>query len=234
MFRIVAVYELLVETKLPDDDEKYEIDCEVWEDLKPLIDQVWIRTLPRERPPVVPKVPNPIHIQQDKPSQTSHLNTSNKLRGRVLYQGGEYLFTARPMTTFGKILRLVPAIGQDPRYIDYMIMICDIKVQAEEYLADYLHLQDEDNYEISIFRQTIGGKPVIYLFSPRSMDVHVSLKLVPEWKFSALYPVAKIEEDKGDQQSSQTVSWDALVSPNGTILDRLSGSEVTYLYWEAT
>lgn len=79
-----------------------------------------------------------------------------------------------------------------------------------------------------------GGKPVIYLFSPISIEACVNLHLIPEWSFSAVYPVATIkEQDEGEDRVSQTVSWSVKVSPDGTLLDEASGSTVSYLFWEA-
>lgn len=72
-----------------------------------------------------------------------------------------------------------------------------------------------------------GGKPVVYLFSPTSLDAIVDLRLVPEWRFSALYPVVSIKEqsEKDDCKAvSQPVSWNVQVLPDGTLLDKDSGS----------
>lgn len=40
-----------------------------------------------------------------------------------------------------------------------------------------------------------GGTPVIYLSAPEPMDATVQLGLVPEWSFSAIYPVAETKKD---------------------------------------
>ncbi|KAG8831180.1 hypothetical protein FRC17_003508 [Serendipita sp. 399] len=74
-----------------------------------------------------------------------------------------------------------------------------------------------------------GGKPVIYLFSPHSREVQVSLSLVPSWSFSALYPVKAVKEsDQGE-----AVDWKVVTQPDGTLVDTETGLEVAYLYWEA-
>jgi ubiquitin C len=76
----------------------------------------------------------------------------------------------------------------------------------------------------------VGGKPVIYLFTPQTADARVSLHLSPSWSFSAMYPVSLIKsEDDGGQQ----ITWDVVVKPDGTMKDKSSGSDVSYLYWEA-
>ncbi|KIM23234.1 hypothetical protein M408DRAFT_77805 [Serendipita vermifera MAFF 305830] len=75
-----------------------------------------------------------------------------------------------------------------------------------------------------------GGKPVIYLFSPTPLSAKVQLELVPEWSFSAIYPVKKFEETKN---GGQAVTWDVLVKPGSLLIDKESQAEVSYLYWEA-
>lgn len=81
-------------------------------------------------------------------------------------------------------------------------------------------------------------KPVIYLFSPTTLNAVIDLSLLPGLKFSALYPVVPIKEQgetsNGCKVVSQCVSWKVQVLPDGTLLDKDSGSLVSYLYWEAT
>lgn len=74
-----------------------------------------------------------------------------------------------------------------------------------------------------------AGKPVIYLFSPETLDVTVSLALVPEWRFSAVYPVAPIKSTPLGQE----ITWDVRTKSNGDLTERTSGLDVSYLFWEA-
>lgn len=90
------------------------------------------------------------------------------------------------------------------------------------------NVQKESTFHLVL--RLCGGKPVIYLFSPDAVDAKVSLRLVPSWSFSALYPVTKIQDE---QDGRQLISWNVLVNPDGTLKDKDSGSEVSYLYWEA-
>lgn len=82
---------------------------------------------------------------------------------------------------------------------------------------------------VDVVIQLLGGKPVIYLFSPETLDVSVSLTLVPEWNFSAIYPVNPIKSTKLGQQ----VSWDVRTHVNGDLTELTSGLDVSYLFWEA-
>ncbi|KIK71681.1 hypothetical protein GYMLUDRAFT_33834, partial [Collybiopsis luxurians FD-317 M1] len=87
--------------------------------------------------------------------------------------------------------------------------------------------------ELDIFQMQLGGKPVIYLWPPRAspdLDVTVKLSLVPQWKFSAIYPVVKSKVEPG---IGETVTWDVRTHDDGTMTEKSTGLNVTYLYWEA-
>jgi len=65
--------------------------------------------------------------------------------------------------------------------------------------------------------------------------VDVRLSLVPSWSFSALYPSPPIESTRllGRAGNSQSVSWTVSAMPDGTLTDKETNLEVTYLFWEA-
>ncbi|KAI0719183.1 hypothetical protein C8T65DRAFT_736878 [Cerioporus squamosus] len=76
-----------------------------------------------------------------------------------------------------------------------------------------------------------GGKPVIYLFPPTSIpDVTVSVRLVPQWNFSHIYPVSDI---KSLADGKHTVTWSVSASPSGALVEKSTGLELSYLFWEA-
>ncbi|KAH8103028.1 hypothetical protein BXZ70DRAFT_927741 [Cristinia sonorae] len=101
-------------------------------------------------------------------------------------------------------------------------------------LDTYL-LQARDEYTVHLITKLRGGKPVIYVFTPRPQAVSVGLNLSRQWEFSAIYPVAKI--DSSDPRSKitkgQRIQWNVHTQENGTLLDQATGLEVSYLYWEA-
>ena len=71
-------------------------------------------------------------------------------------------------------------------------------------------------------------KPVIYLYPPsRLPEVTVELLLTSSWSFSAIYPCEK-------QTTAQSFTWIVAAEPDGRLVDKTTGAEVTYLYWEAT
>jgi hypothetical protein len=91
-----------------------------------------------------------------------------------------------------------------------------------------------DGSTIDAIIQLRGGKPIIYLYPSTVMDVSVKLSLVPAWEYSALYPltpIKKIELAKG--QVGQHIEWHVHANPCGLLQDKLSGKDVTYLFWEA-
>ena len=77
-------------------------------------------------------------------------------------------------------------------------------------------------------------KPVIYLYPPSSLaDVTVELTLVPSWRFSVVHPPPQTTVPPGQPHTAQSVTWTVAANPNGMLLDKTSGMEVSYLYWEA-
>jgi hypothetical protein len=79
-------------------------------------------------------------------------------------------------------------------------------------------------------------KPVIYLFPPSHLpDVTVELLLTSSWSFSAIYPSPQTAITSSEKQNAaQSLTWTVDAEPDGRLVDKTSGVEVTYLYWEAT
>ena len=77
-------------------------------------------------------------------------------------------------------------------------------------------------------------KPVIYLYPPSSLaDVTVELGLTPSWRFSAVHPPPQSTVPLGLPHTAQSLTWSVAAEPDGTLVDKTSGMEVSYLYWEA-
>jgi hypothetical protein len=74
-------------------------------------------------------------------------------------------------------------------------------------------------------------KPVIYLFSPTDIDVTVTLTLDDEWSLSVVYPVVPIKALENDQGSQ--VQWNVCAHQDGSLSDRATSLDVSYLFWEA-
>jgi len=79
-----------------------------------------------------------------------------------------------------------------------------------------------------------GGKPVIYLYPPTPKDVSVKLSLIPTWEYSAVYPLTVIKEvELAKGQVGQYIEWNVRANPSGLLQDKVSGRDITYLFWEA-
>ncbi|TBU33443.1 hypothetical protein BD311DRAFT_712541 [Dichomitus squalens] len=74
-------------------------------------------------------------------------------------------------------------------------------------------------------------KPVIYLFPPETVpDATVSVHLVPQWTFTHIYPLA---DTKLLADGRQTITWSVSASPDGTLVEKGTGLELSYIFWEA-
>lgn len=93
----------------------------------------------------------------------------------------------------------------------------------------------EDGDEIYFQNKQLGGKPVIYFLPPGGVTIsaNVSLSLVPAWSFSALYPPTPIKKVFSNGGNREHVEWDVTVKPGGEMVDKATGTEVAYLFWEA-
>ena len=84
---------------------------------------------------------------------------------------------------------------------------------------------------------SVVRKPVIYLYPPSHLsDVTVELLLTSSWSFSAIYPLPQTAITSGEthQIAPQSLTWTVDAEPDGRLVDKTSGVEVSYLYWEAT
>ena len=62
----------------------------------------------------------------------------------------------------------------------------------------------------------------------------VELILTSSWSFSAIYPLPQTTITSGEKRiGGQSLTWNVEAEPDGRLVDKTSGVEVTYLYWEA-
>ncbi|KAG8952354.1 hypothetical protein FRC04_004782 [Tulasnella sp. 424] len=91
-----------------------------------------------------------------------------------------------------------------------------------------------------------GGKPIIYLYPPTTIEATVKLPLSLDWSLSAVYPVPpgsnriKLSESESESESEsadygRTVEWNVTARPDGTmsVAAQKRRVEATYLFWEA-
>ncbi|ESK94669.1 ubiquitin family protein [Moniliophthora roreri MCA 2997] len=110
------------------------------------------------------------------------------------------------------------------------LIITDRQLENDRTLKDY-NVQ-LGSTRIFLILRVVGGKPVIYLFSPREQEARVQLGIGPELRFTALYPVVSIEERRGAPKK-QSVTWIVKTNSDGTLTEVKTGLEVPYLFWEA-
>jgi len=109
-----------------------------------------------------------------------------------------------------------------------LLIFAGLQLENGRTLNDY---NIYDGTIIDLMTILVGGKPVIYLFSPETLEASVELLLVPQWCLSAIYPVIPIKS--GPAGMGQSVSWRVRVQPEGYLTELSTGLDIAYLYWEA-
>ncbi|KAF6748213.1 hypothetical protein DFP72DRAFT_820613 [Ephemerocybe angulata] len=82
---------------------------------------------------------------------------------------------------------------------------------------------------IDLMLRLKGAKPVIYLYPTSATQVSAKLSLVPEWEFSAIYPVVPAKRT----DAGEALEWVVDAASNGVLREVGSGMEMSFLYWEA-
>lgn len=95
-----------------------------------------------------------------------------------------------------------------------------------------------------------GGKHVIYLYPPEQMSVDVALSLCPQCMYSlfepkdadltgnisAVYPPTPVltfqPNDEYSKEDWELVKWNVDARNDGSMVDKATGLEVSYLFWE--
>ncbi|KAG1894233.1 uncharacterized protein F5891DRAFT_732066 [Suillus fuscotomentosus] len=101
-----------------------------------------------------------------------------------------------------------------------------VRMHANRTIGSY-NIEDGDSINIRVNDFTRIRKPVIYLYSPSDIDVSVKLSLIPEWKLSVIYPIVTTEDH------GRRLEWNVHTHQDGSLTERDSGLNVSYLFWEA-
>ncbi|KAI1797049.1 hypothetical protein LXA43DRAFT_500524 [Ganoderma leucocontextum] len=81
--------------------------------------------------------------------------------------------------------------------------------------------------------RTVCRKPVIYLMPPKPLsNATVSVRLAAPWRFTHVYPLLKDPDHLSNGR--QSVTWSVSARPDGSLVEKSSGLQLSYLFWEAT
>ncbi|KAI0707095.1 hypothetical protein C8Q76DRAFT_682066 [Earliella scabrosa] len=142
--------------------------------------------------------------------------------------GVEVLLLAKPDTKFARVLsHFAKRTGNCAK--EWRLKFGEIKIAPEQTLQE-LNIKDGDR--IYAMLEQVGGKPVIYLFPPEPLpSATVSVRLVPQWEFSHVYPVI---DPKPHDHGMKSITWNVSANTDGTLVEKGSDLELSYLFWEAT
>lgn len=110
----------------------------------------------------------------------------------------------------------------------FILLVNGERVNSGATLGE-LNLDTIEDAAFQVFGRQYGRKPVIYIFSPKDMEVRIELSLTSSWKFTALYPVVPIKV----WRNKDIITWDIHTKTDGTLTELNTGLDVAYLYWEA-
>ncbi|KAL0567698.1 hypothetical protein V5O48_014294, partial [Marasmius crinis-equi] len=142
----------------------------------------------------------------------------------------KYDLRVGPSTTCGAIYRAIAKYYDPTVNSDNHRLFVDGNRVVESDTLQRLNVPDGDTF--LLFAAQCGGKPVIYLFSPREIVAKVRLGLTRQWEFSAIYPVVPVKQAVGENVH-QVIEWNTQTRGDGSVVETTTGLEVAYLFWEA-
>ncbi|KAH9175574.1 hypothetical protein EDB89DRAFT_1945346 [Lactarius sanguifluus] len=163
-------------------------------------------------------------IRRDPPVQSKAQQSNNVLQAiSISFQAHPTSFDVSELGLLGKkVFRLYELI--DPKRGYYSPSNSDLTfgnsfLNNDRTFSDY-GIISGDTILLSPkpSRRVLCKKPVVYLYPPSSLaDVTVELALASSWQ----------------PHTAQSLTWTVAAEPDGTLVDKTSGMQVSYLYWEA-
>ncbi|KAL0065789.1 hypothetical protein AAF712_007277 [Marasmius tenuissimus] len=242
-FKICRGYDVVLETNELDicDGKMLEITEDVWEvvrdnlgklyfDERPIDEEIYA-TVSKNQASTSIAAANST-VQRSRRARTAGSKNAPLEIRVVLKDGQSCTVEAHPSDCVEDIMeRLSDPLGSPPWY---QLLFHNGKLLEEgRTLSDYdIRLRTDI---LHLRTRAVGGKPVIYLFSPREIKARVRLGLVREWGFSAIYPVVPLKSLGVAMPGKvhQSLEWNVETRRNGSMLEKTTGLEVAYLFWEA-
>jgi hypothetical protein len=172
--------------------------------------------------PVVdsPAGPRTLSLDESRSAETIRINISDREHADIECKVNPKM----PISKF--VNRFTQLVGECP---DEMRVVTNRGRVNPEWTFIQAGLEDGDY--IFVTQPQYGGKPVIYLWAPHEVEASVTLSLVKEWSFSAIYPVVPA---KRLSTGGESIHWNVRTRSDGLLLESNTSLEVSYLYWEAT
>ncbi|KAK0192574.1 hypothetical protein F5146DRAFT_1190868 [Armillaria mellea] len=197
--------------------EFVDVPKESWAEVLPLSLKITLD----ERELIAPHLVTDVPVRAAPPPPLlSTVGSAERVSGKVIDRSSSLIemhFTASYSAKIAKLFPLFASkIGACLNEIQFLYEGLRIHHDTTFAEVDFL-----DGDIINCRRLQVGGKPVIYLFSPIEQEVSVQLSLVNEWCFSAVYPVVP------------TLTWRTITHNDQTLTETTTGLRASYLYWEA-
>lgn len=167
--------------------------------------------------------------QEEAVSGSSQTLPQGSQRLKITVQhldGSAFTYTLKSSTEMKKLYRAVAEstnLCEDDFYLSYE------GTRIYQY-ATPAHYNIEDDDILELYLQQKGGKPLIYLLPPSPLpEASVQLTLIPQWEFSAIYPVVPASTSN----ERQSIKWTVSAAPGGMLVNKADNQPTPYLYWEA-
>ena len=103
-----------------------------------------------------------------------------------------------------------------------------LSLDRERTLTSYTMYSESTVTATLVTKQPQICKSTIYIYPPVGLaDATVKLTLMPSWNFSDFHPEGNMVYAK------MSITWNVAAEPNGTLVEKNTGMELSYLHWEA-
>lgn len=109
------------------------------------------------------------------------------------------------------------------------LLLGSLSLDRERTLSSYAMCSGSTVTATLVSKQPQICKSIIYLYPSAGLaNATVKLTLVPSWNFSTSHPNCNKVYGPG-----MSITWYVAAEPNGTLVEKTNGTEVSYLHWEA-